>query len=108
MSRFIIEMQNALRGAETQVISPAVAKLVTTEIKGGFGLGWALFVTLGKKESFSHGGANTGTGGEIIGTLEQGNGVAFFGNGPNKIRMPILKQFKDSIVKAHGWNGPGN
>ena len=81
MTRFLIEMQNALRGAETKVISKAVARLVTTEVRDGFGLGWALFRRFGNRSWFSHGGANTGTGGYVFATLSGGNGITFFGNG---------------------------
>ncbi len=103
MTRFLIEMQNALRGAETKVISKAVARLVTTEVRDGFGLGWALFRRFGNRSWFSHGGANTGTGGYVFATLSGGNGITFFGNGPNSVREPILSQLRESIIKAHGW-----
>ncbi|MDX1315285.1 MAG: hypothetical protein R3356_07260, partial [Eudoraea sp.] len=33
-------------------------------------------------------------------------GIVFFGNGPNGIRIPILDQFRNSIVKSHGWHQP--
>jgi len=107
MARFLIEMQNALRSSGSDVISPAVAKLVTSEIMGGFGLGWALFEPVGYMEAFSHGGANTGTGGRVYATIEGGNGIVLFGNGPNSIREPVLAMLRESIVDAHGWRTPG-
>ncbi len=103
---FLIEVQNALRGHETKVISPAVAKLVTTEIAGSFGLGFALVARIhGDWQSgwFGHGGANTGTGGDMAASLEGGRGFIFFGNGPNDIRMPLFERLTDSIVIAHDW-----
>lgn len=106
MARFLIEMQNALRG-RSEIISSAVAKLVTSEIMDGFGLGWALFEPVGHMEAFSHGGANTGTGGRVYATKKGGNGIVLFGNGPNDIREPILAMFRESIVDAHGWRTPG-
>jgi len=107
MARFLIEIQNALRSGASDVISPAVAKLVTTEVMDGFGLGWALFEPVGHMEAFSHGGANTGTGGRVYATIEGGNGIVFFGNGPNDIREPVLAMFRESIVDAFGWRTPG-
>lgn len=103
MARFLIEMQNALRSGASDVISPNVAKLVTTEVMEGFGLGWALFEPVGYMDAFSHGGANTGTGGRVYATIEGGNGIVFFGNGPNDIREPVLAMFRESIIDAYGW-----
>jgi CubicO group peptidase (beta-lactamase class C family) len=106
MGRFLIEMQNALRGSQTEIVSHAVAKLVTSEILDGFGLGWALFDPVGYMEAFSHGGANTGTGGRVYATMDGGNGIALFGNGPNSIREPVLEKFRESIVDAYDWRTP--
>jgi len=72
MSLLIIEMQNALANKKTKVISPTVAKLVTRHILDGWSLGWAIFYKQGNRPWFSHGGANTGTGGHIFGTMEEG------------------------------------
>ncbi len=38
--------------------------------------------------------------------MQKGNGIAFFGNGPNSARIPVLDQFRDSIIRAHGWSIP--
>jgi len=103
MAKLLIEIQNALGGSNTDVISADVAKIVTTEVMDGFGLGWALFMPVGHMNSFSHGGANTGTGGYVFATMEGGNGMVFFGNGPNSIREPVLEKFKESIIDAYGW-----
>jgi CubicO group peptidase (beta-lactamase class C family) len=103
MARLLIEMQNALRGKGSGVISPAVAELATSEIMDGFGLGWALFEPVGYMQAFSHGGANTGTGGRVYATKDGGNGILLFGNGPNSIREPVIAMLRESIVGAHGW-----
>ncbi|WP_445386433.1 serine hydrolase domain-containing protein [Robiginitalea sp. IMCC44478] len=110
MALFMIEMQKALAERDTEVISPQVArrvtKIVTTKTIGGWSLGWERMQGFGNREWFSHGGANTGTGGYVYGTMEGGNGIAFFGNGPNNVRMPLLDQFRNSIIKSHGWYKP--
>ncbi len=107
MALFMIEMQKALSGQNTKVISQAVAervtKIVTTKTMGGWSLGWERYLGIGNREWFSHGGANTGTGGHVYGTMEGGDGIVFFGNGPNGIRVPILNQLRNSIVESHGW-----
>ncbi len=110
MAKFLIELQRALAGKPTQVISSAVAKKVTavqtTRTVGGWSMGWERYHRLGNRSWFSHGGANTGTGGHIYATMEDGNGIAFFGNGPNNIRIPVLDKLRNSIILAHDWKQP--
>ncbi|MCX2718449.1 serine hydrolase domain-containing protein [Lentiprolixibacter aurantiacus] len=110
MALFMIEMQKALDGQKTEVISREVAKrvtnIITVKTLGGSGLAWERFHGFGNREWFSHGGANTGTGGYVYGTMEGGNGMVFFGNGPNGIRIPVLDQLRNSIVASHGWHKP--
>ena len=110
MALFLIEMQRALAGKPTEVISTEVAQKVTeiqtTKGLGGWSMGWARYHRFGNREWFSHGGSNTGTGGHIYATMEDGHGIAFFGNGPNGIRMPILDKLRSSIIEAHGWSLP--
>lgn len=110
MALFLIEMQNALRNENNTVISQNVAqrvtKIVTSKVMGGWSLGWEMRYGFGNYEWFSHGGANTGIGGHIYATLDGGNGIALFGNGPNGNRIPVLDRFRSSIIKAHGWYLP--
>ncbi|WP_422079362.1 serine hydrolase domain-containing protein [Ulvibacterium sp.] len=110
MAFFLIEMQNALRNEGNRVISHDVAQRVTTivtsKVMGGWSLGWERRYGFGNYEWFSHGGANTGIGGHIFATMDGGNGIAIFGNGPNGIRIPVLVKFRGSIIKAHGWYLP--
>lgn len=110
MATFVIEMQNALRNKNNSVISNKVAKrataIVTSKVLGGWSLGWERRYGFGNYDWFSHGGANTGVGGHIYGTMTGGNGIAFFGNGANTNRLPVLDQFRNSIIKAHEWYIP--
>lgn len=110
MALLMIEVQKALAGKNTRVISPNAARrvtdIVTTKTMGGWSLGWERMHGFGNHEWFSHGGANTGTGGYFYGSMDEGDGIVFFGNGPNDIRIPILDQFRNSIVKSHNWLKP--
>ncbi len=110
MARLAIEIQKALKGEPGPVISTAVAKrvteIITYKVVGGWGLGWDRLHRAGNRGWFSHGGANTGTGGHVYGTMEDGHGIAFFGNGPNGIRIPILDKLRNSIIESHGWRRP--
>ncbi|MCW5515654.1 serine hydrolase domain-containing protein [Muriicola sp. Z0-33] len=110
MATFVIEMQNALRNKNNTVISNKVAKrvtaIVTSKVLGGWSLGWERRYGFGNYDWFSHGGANTGIGGHIYGTMEGGNGIALLGNGSNTNRIPVLDQLRNSIIKTHQWYKP--
>jgi len=110
MATFLIEIQKALNGEKTKVISQSVAKritdIVTYEIVQGFSLGWERRYAFGNLDWFSHGGANTGVGGHLYATIKDGKGIVFFGNGPNNIRIPVLDILRDNIIKSHGWKKP--
>lgn len=110
MAKLLIELQLALAARPTKVISTKVAKRVTavetTRGVGGWSMGWERYHRMGNRSWFSHGGANTGTGGHIYATMEDGNGIAFFGNGPNGVRIPVLDKLRNSIIKAHSWKKP--
>lgn len=110
LATFVLEIQNALRNKNNTVISNNVAKrvtdIVTSKVLGGWSLGWERRYGFGNYDWFSHGGANTGIGGHVYGTMEHGNGIAILGNGANTNRMPVLDQFRNSIIKAHEWYIP--
>lgn len=110
MAIFMMEIQKALKGMKTKVISKEVAHrvtdIVTTKVMGGWSLGWERRFGFGNHDWFSHGGSNGGMGGHIYATMEGGNGIAFFGNGGNTQRIPILNSLRNSIIKSHGWTLP--
>ena len=110
MATLMIEIQNALKGADTKVISPTVAnritEIVTIDLDADWSLGWERRYLFANYEWFSHGGSNSGIGGHIYATMQDGNGIAFFGNGPNNVRIPVLNLFRNSIIKSHGWSKP--
>ncbi|WP_181899548.1 serine hydrolase domain-containing protein [Flagellimonas nanhaiensis] len=107
MSIFLIELQNALRNKNNRVISHSVAKkvtdIVTSKVMGGWSMGWERRYGFCNQEWFSHGGANTGTGGHVYATMEGGKGIVLFGNGPNQNRIPVLDLLRDSIFKSLDW-----
>lgn len=110
LAKFVIEIQNALQNKNNTVISNKVAKrvtaIVTSKVLGGWSLGWERRYGFGNYDWFSHGGNNTGVGGHIYGTMEGGNGIAILGNGENANRIPVVDQFRNSIIKAHEWYIP--
>jgi hypothetical protein len=110
MAIFMIEIQKALNGIDTEVISYKVAKrvtdIMTLKVMGGWSLGWERRFAFGNHDWFSHGGSNGGMGGHIYATMEGGNGIAFFGNSGNASRIPILNSLRNSIIRSHDWHIP--
>lgn len=110
LSKIAIEMQMALRNRGNSVISNSVAKRVT-EIKtlkrsGGWGIGWQRGLGFGNIDWFSHSGSNTGVGGELLGTMENGNGYAILANGERQNRFPVNTFIRPEILKAMNWHHP--
>ena len=60
----------------------------------------------GNREWFSHGGSNTGTGGHVMASMQDGKAIIVFGNGPSPIRIPVINQIKASIIAQLGWEKP--
>lgn len=107
-----IEMQKALLGKGNKVISTAVAKKVTDIVTmngpRGWSYGWQRSLGFGNQEWFSHDGSNTGTGGDLIATMKNGNGIAVLANGDKPNRLPVMCFVeKEIIIKLH-WNKPIN
>lgn len=110
MATLLIDFQKALNGKESRVISRWVAEQSTTiqaiHKMGGWGLGWMRMEADGNLEWFSHGGSNTGTGGHILATMEQGRAIVVFGNGPNNVRIPVINSLKKHVINTLGWKKP--
>ncbi|MFC3033288.1 serine hydrolase domain-containing protein [Pseudoalteromonas fenneropenaei] len=107
MAQFLIEMQNALAGKKTNLISNNAAlqlvALHTTELSGGWSMGWMRHVALGNLDWFSHSGFNHGTGGLVMATVTGGRGIVVFGNGDHSARVPAIEQITASVVTELGW-----
>jgi len=110
LAKIVLEMQNALRGKDNKVISTAVAKRLTTLITyqniSGYGIGWQRSLGFGNQDWFSHMGSNTGVGGEIMGTMEGGNGIVMLANGDIPNRLPVLNYMREQVFKLYQWNLP--
>lgn len=103
-----IEMQKALRGKDNKVISNAVAKKVTDIVTmngpRGWSYGWQRSIGLGNLEWFSHDGSNTGTGGDLLATMKNGNGIAILANGDKPNRLPVMNYLENEIINKLSWN----
>ncbi|MEP1035530.1 serine hydrolase [Ekhidna sp.] len=106
LSLFLIEIQKALNN-KSKIISTSVAnrvtEIVTLKVMRGWSLGWERRYAFGNLDWFSHGGANTGVGGHVYATMEEGKGIVLLGNGPNSIRVPTINLLRDNIIRTHKW-----
>jgi CubicO group peptidase (beta-lactamase class C family) len=107
MARFTIEYQKALAGKPTKVVSTWVAKQ-TTEVKtlkvtGGWSAGWMRFEAQGNLDWFSHGGSNTGTGGHVMATMQDGKGIMIFINAPTPTRNPAITMLIENVIQSLHW-----
>lgn len=105
-----IEVQNALRNKNNKVISNAVAKKVTevTALKnavGGWSYGWQKSFGYNNYDWFMCNGSNTGVGGNVAGTMTDGNGFAFLANGEKPNRFPVMSQTQRTILQLMDWKG---
>jgi CubicO group peptidase (beta-lactamase class C family) len=107
-----IEMQKALLGKGNKIISQAVAKKVTDIVtlngSRGWSYGWQRNIGFGNLEWFSHDGSNTGTGGELLATMKNGNGIAVLANGDKPNRIPVMTYLEKEIITKLHWNKPIN
>ncbi len=107
LSKIALEMQNALRNTNNKVISNAVAKritdIVTLDKIGGWSAGWRRSIGIGNLDWFSHGGSNTGVGGEFMATMRGGNGIAILANGDKPNRMPVMSFLRNEIIAMRAW-----
>lgn len=110
MAKLMIEIQKALAGEATEVISRSVAQETTrvhTLLKaGGWSAGWMRHLADGNLDWFSHSGYNTGIGGQVMATMEGGRAIAVFGNGVHRVRVPAIEAVIKSVIEARGWAQP--
>lgn len=100
LARFAIEVQQAYAGRSSKVISPATARLMLTEVKGGDGLGVFLQGT-GNALTFSHGGRDEGFDAFFIATASTGQGLAVMINANDDSRM--TDRIVDFVAKKYHW-----
>ena len=96
LARFIIAIQNALRGQPRGPIDASIAREMTTPFAGGFGLGLE-----DSSDCFSHTGVNEGFQGIFLGLLRDGRGVAIMTNSDNGLRLAY--EIVNSVAMVYDW-----
>lgn len=109
LAKLSIEIQNALRNKNNKVISHQVAKKVTevTALKdavGGWGYGWQKSVAYNNYDWFMCNGSNTGVGGSILASMEDGNGFVMLANGEKPNRIPVINEARIKLLTLMDWN----
>ncbi|MEG0927424.1 serine hydrolase domain-containing protein [Chryseobacterium sp.] len=109
LAKLSIEIQNALRNKNNKVISYQVAKKVTkvTALKnavGGWSYGWQKSVAYNNYDWLMCSGSNTGVGGSIFATMEDGNGFVSLANGEKPNRIPVINNTRIEILKLMNWS----
>ncbi|GAA0364273.1 hypothetical protein GCM10009092_30790 [Bowmanella denitrificans] len=110
LSRFLLDYQLALAGKPSKVISRNVARqatqIQTLKKMGGWSAGWMRFEASGNLDWFSHGGSNTGTGGTMMATMQDGKAIVILANGPNPARLPVINLLIEDIIARRDWRKP--
>lgn len=99
LARFLIEIQKAVAG-RSSVLSAATAKLMTTVVKEGYGLGLQL-QRLGPAASFGHGGSNEGFKCLMTAYIANGRGAVVMTNADGGLRL--ANEVLRSVAQEYGW-----
>jgi len=102
LARLAIELQNALRGTSSRVLSTASAREMVTPVGvGDFAVGFGLR-KLGEGWYFAHGGSNWGFQCDLIAHLRKGYGVAIMTNGASG--GVAVNEIRNRVAAAYDWD----
>ncbi|MCG8456557.1 MAG: beta-lactamase family protein, partial [Holophagales bacterium] len=102
LALLLIDMQKALAGKESKLISKKAAEMLTTVVLDDYALGFRIrrFGWIG--ECFAHGGSNQGIGGFFFASMSGGRGLVFLASGSN--RGEINGDIARGLAEIYGWN----
>jgi hypothetical protein len=99
LALLLLDLQKSANGNQARLLSSGMTKAMLKPVKGGWGLGPALFGS-GPGRRFAHDGVNEGFQSTMVAYVEKGEGVIVLTNGAGK-------RLADEIVRAvatdYGW-----
>jgi CubicO group peptidase (beta-lactamase class C family) len=102
LAKFAIEVQQALAGRSTRVLSRMMAQEMVTPVGvGPFAVGFTV-AKIGEGWYFSHGGSNVGFRCDLIAHRSKGYGVVMMTNGDNGGRL--IAALRDKISRGAAWD----
>lgn len=102
LARWILGIQGALAGRPGSLLSRETAEAMLTPGVGGWGLGPSLEGE-GDSRRFSHGGANEGFRGMLVGFARQGEGMVVMTNSDRG--GPLATEVAQAVAREYGWEG---
>lgn len=102
LARLAIELQQALQGRSTRVLSLASAREMITPVGiGDFAVGFGLR-KLGEGWYFGHGGSNWGFQCDLLAHLRKGYGVAIMTNADSG--GVVVNEIRNRLAAAYNWD----
>jgi CubicO group peptidase (beta-lactamase class C family) len=102
LAKVVLEMQDALAGRSSRLLSIDAAEHMLRPRFEGMGLGFGVQLRDGARY-FSHSGSNRGFRAILIGSVEGGRGLVVMSNSENAPRA--IGQLVNTVGREYGWPG---